>query len=64
MPGSRARDGDPRRVVGAYITDVEKTEEKALAASDARAQEQASEEPAPAEVTGAGDVVDAASAPR
>jgi len=61
--GLARADGDPRRVIGAYITDVEKTEEKALAASDARAQEQASEEPAPAEVTGAGDVVDAASAP-
>ncbi len=34
-------DGDPRRVIGAYITDVEKAEEKTLAASDRRAQEQA-----------------------
>jgi ABC-type polysaccharide/polyol phosphate transport system ATPase subunit len=40
--------GDPRRVVGAYITDVEKTEEATLAAGDARAQEQATEIPAPA----------------
>ncbi len=56
-------DGDPRRVIGAYITDVEKAEEKSLAASDARAQEQAAEEPAPASVTAAGNVVDAASAP-
>jgi lipopolysaccharide transport system ATP-binding protein len=31
--------GDPRRVVGAYITDVEKAEERQLAAADARAQE-------------------------
>ncbi|MGZ8867649.1 MAG: ABC transporter ATP-binding protein [Thermoanaerobaculia bacterium] len=33
--------GDPKRVVGAYITDVEKSEEKQLAAADARAQEAA-----------------------
>ena len=61
--GLARADGDPRRVIGAYITDVEKAEEKALAASDARAQEQASVEAAPAEVVSAGDVVDAASAP-
>ena len=34
--------GDPKRVVGAYITDVETTEEQQLAAGDARAQESAS----------------------
>ena len=33
--------GDPKRVVGAYITDVEKSEEQQLAAADARAQESA-----------------------
>ena len=33
--------GDPKRVVGAYVTDVEVTEEQQLAASDARAQESA-----------------------
>jgi len=33
--------GDPKRVVGAYITDVEVSEEKELAAGDARAQEAA-----------------------
>ena len=37
--------GDPRRVVGAYITDVEKSEERALAAADAKAQEHAETEP-------------------
>jgi lipopolysaccharide transport system ATP-binding protein len=37
--------GDPRRVVGAYITDVEKGEERVLAAADARAQEHAEIEP-------------------
>ncbi len=31
--------GDPKRVVGAYITDVEVSEEQQLAASDAKAQE-------------------------
>jgi hypothetical protein len=31
--------GDPRRVVGAYVSDVEKTEEATLAAGDARARE-------------------------
>ena len=33
--------GDPRRVVGAYITDVEAAEEQQLAAGDAKAQETA-----------------------
>src|SRR5690606_36246887 len=33
--------GDPKRVVGAYITDVEKSEEQHLAAADAKAQESA-----------------------
>ena len=31
--------GDPKRIVGAYITDVELSEEQQIAASDARAQE-------------------------
>ena len=34
--------GDPKRIVGAYITDVEKREEQELAAGDARARESAS----------------------
>ncbi len=33
--------GDPRRVVGAYVTDVEVSEESQLAAADAKAQESA-----------------------
>ena len=33
--------GDPRRVVGAYVTDVETAEETQLAAADAKAQESA-----------------------
>jgi lipopolysaccharide transport system ATP-binding protein len=34
--------GDPKRVVGAYITDVEATEEQQLAADDAKARDTAS----------------------
>jgi len=34
--------GDPKRIVGAYITDVERREEMELAATDARAKETAS----------------------
>jgi ABC-type polysaccharide/polyol phosphate transport system ATPase subunit len=37
--------GDPMRVVGAYLTDVEHSEEVTLAADDVRAREQAEEEP-------------------
>jgi hypothetical protein len=39
--GLKKATGDPKRVVGAYITDVEKSEEEQLAATDARAQESA-----------------------
>ena len=39
--GSMKAIGDPKRVVGAYITAVEVSEEQQLAASDARAQESA-----------------------
>ena len=39
--GSMKAMGDPKRVVGAYITDVEASEEAQLAAGDARAQESA-----------------------
>ena len=37
--GSMKAMGDPKRVVGAYITDVETSEEQQLAASDAKAKE-------------------------
>jgi ABC-type polysaccharide/polyol phosphate transport system ATPase subunit len=37
--GSMKAIGDPKRVVGAYITDVEVSEEQQLAAGDAKAQE-------------------------
>src|SRR6187402_1684203 len=36
--GSMKALGDPKRVVGAYVTDVEHSEEQQLAAADARAQ--------------------------
>jgi ABC-type polysaccharide/polyol phosphate transport system ATPase subunit len=40
MDGGRTKvQGDPKRVVGAYITDVEKSEEQHLAAADAKALE-------------------------
>ena len=53
--------GDPRRVVGAYITDIERTEERMLAAADARAQEHA--EAAPAAEQRIADPVEAAGSP-
>jgi ABC-type polysaccharide/polyol phosphate transport system ATPase subunit len=39
--------GDPRRVIGAYVTDVGQSEEASLAASDARAQALAGTTPPP-----------------
>jgi ABC-type polysaccharide/polyol phosphate transport system ATPase subunit len=56
--------GDPRRVIGAYVTDVGHSEEAALAASDARARALADETPladipgvgAPPPMDGAGGV--------
>jgi ABC-type polysaccharide/polyol phosphate transport system ATPase subunit len=39
--------GDPKRVVGAYLTDVGKSEERELARTEARAQEGAVQEPGP-----------------
>ena len=42
MDGGRMKvQGDPKRVVGAYITDVEKSEEQQLAAADAKAKDAA-----------------------
>ena len=41
--------GDPKRIVGAYITDVEGSEEQQLAAGDARAQESARRDVSPDE---------------
>ena len=40
LDGGRMRGmGDPKRIVGAYVTDVEVSEEQQLAAADAKAQE-------------------------
>jgi lipopolysaccharide transport system ATP-binding protein len=39
--GRKRATGDPKRVVGAYITDVETSEEQLLAAGDAKAKESA-----------------------
>jgi len=39
--------GDPKRVVGAYLTDVERSEEKELAKAEARAHEETAHEPEP-----------------
>ncbi len=54
--------GDPRRVVGAYVTSVEKGEEQTLAIADQRALEH-SATAAPAEVTSVSDPVAASEAP-
>jgi ABC-type polysaccharide/polyol phosphate transport system ATPase subunit len=49
--------GDPKRVVGAYLTDVERSEEKQLAAVEGRAHEQ-SEQRAESSEQDTGDVQD------
>src|SRR5258706_5654005 len=50
LDGGKVRgEGDPRRVVGAYLTDVERSEEKQLVATEARTEQEAPtliEEPA------------------
>jgi ABC-type polysaccharide/polyol phosphate transport system ATPase subunit len=43
--GKKQAEGDPTRVVGVYVTDVERQEEQQLAASDIRAQADAAEVP-------------------
>jgi lipopolysaccharide transport system ATP-binding protein len=63
LDGGRIRgEGDPRRVVSAYITDVAKTEEQNLAANDARARERV-EQAAPTTATEAREAGAAAEAP-
>ena len=47
--------GDPKRVVGAYLTDVGRSEEKELARTEARAQEISVPEPETAQPTSAVD---------
>jgi ABC-type polysaccharide/polyol phosphate transport system ATPase subunit len=41
--GEKRGQGDPKRVIGAYMTDVERQEEQQLAAVDARAQQESAE---------------------
>ena len=49
LDGGQAKaNGDPRRVVGLYVTSVEQLEEKQLARDDARAREAAEAAPVPA----------------
>jgi len=55
--GEKQAEGDPKRVIGAYLTSVEATEEQLLAAETARAVQEASEQAA------AGSVAEAAEAP-
>jgi ABC-type polysaccharide/polyol phosphate transport system ATPase subunit len=43
--GVKREQGDPKRVIGAYMTDVERQEEAQLAAGDARAQHEAPQAP-------------------
>lgn len=43
--GTRKGQGDPTRVIGAYMTDVERQEEQLLAATDARAKREATDAP-------------------
>jgi ABC-type polysaccharide/polyol phosphate transport system ATPase subunit len=48
--GQKLAEGDPKRVIGAYLIDVESAEEGYLAKEDAKAQEEAAaSEPAPVE---------------
>ncbi|MEO8070913.1 MAG: ABC transporter ATP-binding protein [Acidobacteriota bacterium] len=53
--GRKRTQGDPKRVVGAYITDVERQEEQFLVATDAKAQREAGEG-TPETATGSGPV--------
>jgi ABC-type polysaccharide/polyol phosphate transport system ATPase subunit len=45
--GRKRAEGDPARVVGAYVTDVERQEEQFLAATDARSRADAGQAPSP-----------------
>jgi len=60
--GEARASGDPRRVVGAYVTAVEKSEEASLASGDQRALEQSTTAP-PAEIASVSDPVAASEAP-
>jgi ABC-type polysaccharide/polyol phosphate transport system ATPase subunit len=56
--GQKRADGDPVRVIGAYVTDVERQEEQFLAANDAKAKAEATD--AAAEPVGPVDAGDTA----
>ena len=61
--GEKKAEGDPKRVVGAYLAAVEKSEEAHLAATDARARESVAEVgPAPQEPVPAQEVAETAAA--
>jgi ABC-type polysaccharide/polyol phosphate transport system ATPase subunit len=61
--GHVAMNGDPRRVVGAYVTAVERGEETQLAADDARAREALAETAAETALAASGDPTAAAEPP-
>jgi ABC-type polysaccharide/polyol phosphate transport system ATPase subunit len=64
LDGGRARaDGDPRRVVGMYVTAIQESEERQLARDDAKAREAADAAPVATETSGDVTAVAAASAP-
>lgn len=58
--GTKRGQGDPTRIIGAYVTDVERQEEQLLASADAKAQALASDAPA-SDGTGPVDPGDASS---
>jgi lipopolysaccharide transport system ATP-binding protein len=50
--GEKRGHGDPMRIIGAYMTDVERQEERVLAAGDAKAKSAADLAPAPSDASG------------
>jgi ABC-type polysaccharide/polyol phosphate transport system ATPase subunit len=56
--GEKRAEGDPKRVIGAYLTAVEETEEQLLAATTARAVQEAADPPTDAEPVAAPDATD------
>jgi ABC-type polysaccharide/polyol phosphate transport system ATPase subunit len=57
--GQKRAQGDPTRVIGAYMTDVERQEEQFLATTDAKHQQEAATQTPAAPPTGPVDVGDA-----
>jgi ABC-type polysaccharide/polyol phosphate transport system ATPase subunit len=56
--GEKRAEGDPKRVIGAYLTAVEETEEQLLAATTARAVQEAADPPTDAEPVPATETTD------